>query len=168
MTYIFPTAMLTVLLATSAITPASYADTFMMNTVNAKTKKWSPPIKPFKLKAPFAPGRYNWNAGHRGIDIQGSAKIPIIAPAPGTVHFKGRIAEKNSLSIKHEGNIRSTYEPVISSLKKGDAVTKGQVIGYLLPGGHCNFCLHFGVKTTEKYLNPLLFLNIQRSILLPR
>ncbi|MFT4245405.1 MAG: M23 family metallopeptidase [Micrococcaceae bacterium] len=168
MTYIFPTAILTGLLATSAIAPASYADTFMTSTVKAKTKKWSPPIRSFKLKAPFAPGKYNWNAGHRGLDIQGSANIPVTAPASGIVYFKGKIAEKTTLSIQHEGDIRSTYEPVISTLKKGDYVTKGQVIGYLLPGGHCNFCLHFGVKTTEKYLNPLLFLNIQRSILLPR
>ncbi|MFT4147391.1 MAG: M23 family metallopeptidase [Micrococcaceae bacterium] len=138
-------------------------------SASGQKPNWRSPTGKVQLKRPFAPGKFNWNAGHRGVDLGGHRGQNIVSPADGEVFFVGNIAGKKTLSIKHTAHLRSTFEPVISPLKKGDMVKKGQVIGTLLADHEaCPECLHWGVKTGERYLNPLLFLNLQHAILLPR
>jgi murein DD-endopeptidase MepM/ murein hydrolase activator NlpD len=58
---------------------------------------------------------------------------------------------------------------VESTLSAGEAVSRGQLVGALLPG-HCALvpCLHFGVRLNGEYVSPLNYLGgIRRAVLLP-
>jgi murein DD-endopeptidase MepM/ murein hydrolase activator NlpD len=103
----------------------------------------------------FDPPTVVWGSGHRGVDLAAKPGQTILAAASGTVVFVGSIAGKQVISIDH-GGVRTTYEPVISTLHSGDHVELGQVIGVLGKGGHCHSCLHWGMREGKKYLDPLL------------
>jgi murein DD-endopeptidase MepM/ murein hydrolase activator NlpD len=109
----------------------------------------------------FNPPTSAWGAGHRGIDLAAKPGEAILAAASGTVAFAGSVAGKPVISIDH-GYVRTTFEPVISTLHVGDHVAIGQVIGVLGTGGthdhhHCH-CLHWGLREGKTYLDPLLLL----------
>ena len=76
----------------------------------------------------FAPPALAWASGHRGIDLVAKPGEEILAAASGTVRFAGSIAGKTVVSIDH-GSVRTTYEPVVSTLRVGERVELGQVIG---------------------------------------
>ena len=106
----------------------------------------------------FDPPNVVWTSGHRGVDIAAEPGEPILAAAKGTVAFAGSIAGKPVVTIDH-GSVRTTYEPVASTLRVGEAVALGQVIGELGTGGHCgNHSLHWGLREGRSYLDPLLLL----------
>ncbi|MET0698046.1 MAG: peptidoglycan DD-metalloendopeptidase family protein, partial [Mycobacterium sp.] len=105
----------------------------------------------------FAPPALAWASGHRGVDLAARPGEAILAAADGTVAFAGSIAGKPAVSIDH-GSVRTTYEPVISTVSVGDRVARGQVIGVLGSGGHCRGCLHWGLREDKGYLDPLLLL----------
>ena len=98
-----------------------------------------------------------WGSGHRGVDLSAKAGEAVLAAASGTVAFAGSIAGKPVVSIDH-GSVRTTYEPVITTLSVGKRVALGQVIGVLGTGGHCPGCLHWGLREGKSYLDPLLLL----------
>jgi murein DD-endopeptidase MepM/ murein hydrolase activator NlpD len=57
---------------------------------------------------------------------------------------------------------------VTTTLVEGDAVTRGDVIGTVLPGHCATVCVHLGVRVDGQYVSPLRFLGgIPRAILLP-
>src|SRR6202000_1871189 len=97
-----------------------------------------------------------YSAGHRGIDI--AATGDVYAPADGVVHYSGFVVDRYVLSISHPGDVISSYEPVKSTLRVGDVVTKGEAIGRLEPGHCAELCLHFGVRVHGQYVSPPLFL----------
>jgi murein DD-endopeptidase MepM/ murein hydrolase activator NlpD len=105
----------------------------------------------------FTPQALAWAAGHRGVDLVAKPGEAILAAASGTVAFAGSIADKPVVSIDH-GAVRTTYEPVITTLSVGERVVLGQVIGVLGTGGHCRGCLHWGLREGGSYLDPLLLL----------
>ena len=105
----------------------------------------------------FAPPALAWSSGHRGVDLVAKPGEAILAAASGTVAFAGSIAGKPVVSIDH-GSVRTTYEPVITTLSVGERVALGQVIGVLGAGGHCRGCLHWGLREGKSYLDPLLLL----------
>jgi murein DD-endopeptidase MepM/ murein hydrolase activator NlpD len=105
----------------------------------------------------FAPPALAWASGHRGIDLVAKPGEEILAAASGTVTFAGSIAGKPVVSIDH-GAVRTTYEPVITTLRVGERVALGQVIGVLGTGGHCRGCLHWGLREGKAYIDPLLLL----------
>ena len=105
----------------------------------------------------FAPPALAWSSGHRGVDLVAKPGEAILAAASGTVAFAGSIAGKPVVSIDH-GSVRTTYEPVVSSVQVGERVALGQVIGVLGAGGHCRGCLHWGLREGRSYLDPLLLL----------
>jgi len=82
----------------------------------------------------FDPPALAWASGHRGVDLAAKPGQAVLAAAEGTVAFVGSIAGKPVISIDH-GSVRTTYEPVISTLHVGDRVGLGQVIGQLGNGG---------------------------------
>jgi murein DD-endopeptidase MepM/ murein hydrolase activator NlpD len=131
---------------------------------------WAWPIAaPHPIARPYLAPSTPYAAGHRGIDIRAGTSIEVRAPADGIVHFAGVVVDRPVLSIDHGGGVLSSYEPVETVLREGDAVRRGQVIGELLPG-HCGagVCLHFGVRIHDEYVSPLLFLGGQpRAVLLP-
>jgi len=101
-----------------------------------------------------------------------STGTPIRAPASGTVHFAGIIAGRPVLSIDHGAGLISSFEPVASTLHRGQPVQRDAVIGRLSGGPtHCapTACLHWGVRKDGRYVNPLLLVPGWRgpAVLLP-
>lgn len=93
----------------------------------------------------------------------------VTAPESGTVSFVGVVVDRPVITIDHGNGLRSSFEPVRSTLKWGASVAKGAVVGVLL-SGHCgpSPCVHWGVRRGEEYLNPLSFiLDLRPSVLLP-
>lgn len=102
----------------------------------------------------FDPPDQPWRAGHRGVDLAGSAGQAVRAAAAGTVSYASELAGRGVVVVKH-GSTRTTYEPVSASVSVGDRVDAGSTIGHL-DRGHCSTtCLHWGLKQGEKYLNPM-------------
>jgi murein DD-endopeptidase MepM/ murein hydrolase activator NlpD len=107
----------------------------------------------------FEPPPAIWAAGHRGIDFVALPGTPVRAPRSGVVSFVGMVADKPVLTVRH-GHVRSTYEPVTSSLRIGQAVHAGDVLGIVARGdSHCDgMCLHWGLKQGADYLDPRLLI----------
>ncbi|MFH8570734.1 M23 family metallopeptidase [Streptomyces sp. NPDC017993] len=112
---------------------------------------WEPPPSP-------------WAAGHRGVDLSASAGVPVRAAAPGNVTFAGTVAGRGVLTIElpRSGHppLRTTYEPVRATVRKGTRVRAGQAVAVLQRGPfHCRGpCLHWGLRRGKDYLNPLSLL----------
>ncbi|GLW19016.1 hypothetical protein Stsp01_57590 [Streptomyces sp. NBRC 13847] len=112
---------------------------------------WDPPPSP-------------WAAGHRGVDLGSSAGAEVRAAAPGRVAFAGTVASRGVLTIElsHSGRppLRTSYEPVDPTVRKGQHVTAGQKVAVLQRGPfHCRApCLHWGLRRGKTYLNPLSLL----------
>jgi murein DD-endopeptidase MepM/ murein hydrolase activator NlpD len=129
---------------------------------------WRWPVDPPRsIARPFIPPPTPYAAGHRGIDIRAPTGT-LYAPESGVVHFAGVVVDRPVLSIDHGGGVISSYEPVATTLVEGDAVTRGDVIGTVLPGHCATVCVHLGVRVDGQYVSPLRFLGgIPRAILLP-
>lgn len=73
----------------------------------------------------------NWLPGHRGVDLTAAPGAAVHASAAGTVRFAGTVAGTPVVSIDHGTGLRTTYEPVLTTVHRGDYVSRGQVIGHL-------------------------------------
>lgn len=118
----------------------------------------------------FQPPLHQYGAGHRGVDLEVTDGQQITAPASGVVLFKGLVARIPTLVLDHGGGLRSTYQPVTTVLKVGEMVEMGAVIGVITKGGrHCQLrtCLHFGVRNSAGYLDPVKMIRQNSPVLLP-
>ncbi|MEF3118356.1 M23 family metallopeptidase [Streptomyces chrestomyceticus] len=112
---------------------------------------WEPPPAP-------------WAPGHRGVDLLAAEDSTVRAASPGRVLFAGKVTGRGVLSIEVSGPghppLRTTYEPVHPTIRKGDHVTAGQTVAKLGPGPfHCSTpCLHWGLLRDKTYLDPLSLL----------
>jgi murein DD-endopeptidase MepM/ murein hydrolase activator NlpD len=108
----------------------------------------------------YAPGS-EWDAGHRGVDLEAEVGMEVLAPAGGTVSFSGGVVDRGIVTITHPSGLRSSLEPVEPLVRIGDRVTVGQTVGLAsaVPG-HCApaVCLHWGVRRGATYLDPLSLL----------
>lgn len=119
---------------------------------------------------PFDAPNQPYGAGHYGVDLAANEGQDVLAPAEGVVAFAGAVAEHKVISIehsvndlppppgKHRSDLRTTYEPVDPVVSSGDRVRQGQVIGQVSPGHQqCvpDVCLHWGVRRSGEYLDPL-------------
>jgi len=94
----------------------------------------------------------------------------VLAPTDGVVTFRGVVVDRAVLVIQTAGGLRTTFEPVDSSLTVGTAVSQGQAVATVAATpGHCApaTCLHWGVLRDETYLDPLVLVGAVRVILLP-
>lgn len=132
---------------------------------------WSWPLSPrLAVLRTFDPPARPWLSGHRGVDIEASHDgAQVISPAAGTVSFVGTVVDRPVITIDHGNGLRSSFEPVASSLTAGSAVAEGDVLGQV-QAGHCGPappCLHWGVRRGEDYVNPLAFvMDLRPSVLL--
>ena len=132
---------------------------------------WDWPVpEPRVLLREFVAPAHRYGAGHRGIDIATPGEVR--APASGIVHFAGTVVDRPVLSISHAGGYLSSFEPVITTLQRGDVVQRGQVVGQVDQNStraHCRSpCVHFGVRLDGEYLSPLMLVGtVPRSVLLP-
>ncbi len=109
----------------------------------------------------FSPPPHPYAPGHRGVDLSGHAGQQVRAALAGTVGFAGSIAGKPVVTVLHGGR-RTTYEPVVASVTRGDEVAAGDVLGRLVvTDSHCfpGACLHWGLiegtGAEEEYADPL-------------
>jgi murein DD-endopeptidase MepM/ murein hydrolase activator NlpD len=132
-----------------------------------------PVLRPFQAPAtPYGPG-------HRGVDLGGSVGEPVFAAGDGLVLYAGALFNCDLISIEHPGGLRTTYTPVVPSVRVGQQVTRRQQIGTLLaaqPGcpeevgndgtGPPVF-LYWGVHRDRDYLDPLRLVATGEVRLLP-
>lgn len=115
-----------------------------------------PPIDGPVLRR-FDPPVLDWQRGHRGVDLGGTLGEPVHAGAAGVITFEGTLAGRGVVVVGH-GSLRTTYEPVAASVRVGQRVSAGDVLGFL-QGGHSGCgtatCLHWGLKRGQDYLDPL-------------
>jgi murein DD-endopeptidase MepM/ murein hydrolase activator NlpD len=104
----------------------------------------------------------NWTPGHRGVDLAGTPGQPVYAAAAGTVVFAGELAGRPLVSIAHPGGLRTSYEPVRPSVRAGQRVDVGAVLGELQSGHDgcpAAACLHWGAMwgpaSRADYVDPL-------------
>ncbi|MEU6114907.1 M23 family metallopeptidase [Streptomyces sp. NPDC047117] len=113
---------------------------------------------------PWLPPPTPWAAGHRGVDLAARAGATVRAAAPGRVTFAGKVAGRGVLTIALTGTgrppLRTTYEPVRPTVRKGTHVRAGQPVAVLHSGPyHCDTaCLHWGLRRGHAYLDPLSLL----------
>lgn len=92
------------------------------------------------------------------MDLATPAGTEVRAVAAGRVSFAGRVAGRGVVSVELAGtDLRTTYEPVSATVKKGAEVKPGEVVGTVeVTGSHCaTTCVHWGLLRGETYLNPL-------------
>lgn len=109
-------------------------------------------------------------AGHRGVDLEARIGQSVRSAGPGVVAFAGAVAGRGVVSVEHPGGRRTTYEPVVAVVGRGDAVAAGADLGTVSSApGHCLpvTCLHWGLRHGEVYLDPLALLGVVRVRLLP-
>jgi murein DD-endopeptidase MepM/ murein hydrolase activator NlpD len=132
------------------------------------TDAWRWPVDPPRsIVRPFVapPGPYA--AGHRGVDIRAPTET-LYAPADGVVRFAGTVVDRPVLSIDHGNGLVSSFEPVVATVTRGEAVARGQPVGTIVPGHCASLCVHVGLRINGEYVSPLTLLGgIPRSVLLP-
>ncbi|GGL15556.1 hypothetical protein Sme01_70500 [Sphaerisporangium melleum] len=116
----------------------------------------------------FAPPPRPWLPGHRGVDLAATPGGRVRAAGAGIVGYAGPLAGRGVVMIVH-GGLRTTYLPVRPKVRRGQTVTRGQVIGTVeRTAGHCPIsCLHWGLIGRKGYLDPLLLVALGQVRLLP-
>lgn len=131
---------------------------------------WRWPVAGFRrVVAPYRAPAHAYGPGHRGVDIAASPGASIVAPADGVVAFRGTVADRPVLTIRHADGVVSTFEPLSSTLAPGDTVAAGDPVGLLAAGGHTPpGALHLGARRDGVYIDPMtLFGEVPRAVLLP-
>ncbi|WP_422604901.1 M23 family metallopeptidase [Mycobacterium sp.] len=89
----------------------------------------------------------DWHRGHRGVDLAGAPGQPVYAAGAATVVYAGVLAGRQLVSLAHPGGLHTSYEPVRATVRAGQLLNAGTVIGELLAGHRgCPVaaCLHWG------------------------
>lgn len=117
---------------------------------------WTWPLGDRRVATTFRAPPEPYASGHRGVDLPGSVGDAVRSVAAGRVTFAGRVAGIPVITVTH-GAERSTYQPVRARVRVGDAVERGQRIGWLVgTPSHCaTACLHLGRLEGRQYLDPL-------------
>ncbi|TNB73817.1 M23 family metallopeptidase [Arthrobacter sp. BB-1] len=150
---------------------AAVGDATPAATPGVAKPSWQWPLAPRpRVLRDFDPPPKPWLSGHRGVDLgTASDGAHVASPAAGTVSFVGVVVDRPVITIDHGNGLRSSFEPVESTLAAGSTVAAGQLIGSVIPG-HCpaESCVHWGVRRGDDYVNPLQFvMDLRPSILLP-
>ncbi len=143
--------------------PAPFGPAATDTSVPPLGRTWPVGARPPVLRG-WEPPATTYGRGHRGIDLAAATGTPVRAVAAGRVSFAGRVAGKGVVSVDLPGTgappLRTTYEPVRASVKKGEEVAAGEVVGTVEPtGSHCTrTCVHWGLRRGDTYLDPLSLL----------
>ena len=105
------------------------------------------------ITRPFQKGKTD------GIEISAAAGSPVRAAADGTVAAITRDTDQVPiLVIRHAGNVLTVYAGIDAiAVKKGDTVTRGQVIAKVRAGNPA--FLHFQVREGTMSVDPMGYLN---------
>jgi murein DD-endopeptidase MepM/ murein hydrolase activator NlpD len=167
-----PLLLLILALLTTAALPASGASPGLAGTRTGAgfVPPWEWPLSPKpEVSRKFEPPPKPWSSGHRGVDLRAAPAQQVLSPADGTVSFVGWVVDRPVITIDHGSGLRSSFEPVSSTLTVGETVREGQSVGTLSTEAHCPFaCVHWGVRLHGEYVDPLAYVMDKRpSILLP-
>ena len=94
---------------------------------------------------------------HRGVDICNRIGTPVIATADGKVSVRRKDGNfGNYILIDHKYGLESGYAHLQRfSVRPGDRVKRGQIIGYLGRTGRVTAPhLHYGIKRDGRWVNP--------------
>jgi hypothetical protein len=124
----------------------------------ADSGPWGWPLAgPREVARGFDPPASRYGTGHRGADLPSGAGAAVRASAAGRVSYAGLLAGRGVVVVTH-GALRTTYEPVVASVRVGQSVPLGAVVG-VLAAGHAGCpaaaCLHWGLRRGEEYLDPV-------------
>lgn len=107
----------------------------------------------------------NWKAGHRGVDLEAAPGDVVVASRGGVVVFAGSVAGTPVVSVEHSDGLRTTYEPVLAQVTKGQSVGRGERIGVLanaasLPdAARKSLGLSWGARIAPRsYIDPMTLL----------
>jgi murein DD-endopeptidase MepM/ murein hydrolase activator NlpD len=157
--------LLMVLLLVVVVGPAGRAQ-----AATGPVNGWGWPLPPpHHVVQAFDPPDRPWLPGQRGVDLAGHAGERVLSAGGGVVSFAGPVAGIPVVSVT-TGSLRTTYEPVRPVVRRGDAVSRGTVIGRLvLADSQClpAACLHWGLLRGSTYLDPLALLGLATVRLLP-
>ena len=128
--------------------------------------RWPVP-EPAVVVRPFVGPAQKWSPGHRGVDLFAPPGTAVLAPADGVVTFVGFVVDRHLIVITH-GELRSTLEPITTTLTLGTQVTQGQVVGIVSDEpAHAPDVVHWGVRRGDVYLDPALLVHpAPRAVLL--
>ena len=130
---------------------------------------WPLPGTPEVVRS-FDPPDQPYGRGHRGVDLAAPPGTTVLAAGSGVVSFAGWLAGRGVVAVTHPNGLRTTYEPLLIMVRRGQHVVRGTVLGRLLPG-HPGCpqpaCLHWGLRRGEAYLDPLSLLRSGAIRLLP-
>ncbi|MEV6114171.1 M23 family metallopeptidase [Streptomyces sp. NPDC052109] len=163
---LLPTLAVTLLPLLALVAPWAWADPPPVPAppaqvlVPAVARTWPVGIRPWVTRG-WEPPATVYGPAHRGADLAAPAGSPVRAVAPGRVSFAGRVAGHGVVSVELTGtDLRTTYEPVRPSVRRGAEVKTGEVVGTLEPTRfHCPVtCLHWGLRRGKAYLDPLSLL----------
>lgn len=146
--------------APASPTPAPAPHPTGRTPVPAVARVWPVGVRPVVLRG-WEPPATVYGPGHRGVDLAAPPGAAVRAVAAGRVTFAGRVAGRGVVSVELAGtDLRTTYEPVSPSVRKGDRVGVGEVVGTVeATGSHCpRTCVHWGLLRGETYLDPLSLL----------
>ncbi|HVX70545.1 MAG TPA: peptidoglycan DD-metalloendopeptidase family protein [Mycobacteriales bacterium] len=127
----------------------------------ASAYSWPLSPGPDRIVGDFDPPAQPWLAGNRGLDLAGHRGQAVHTANSGIVTFAGPVGGTGAVAITF-GSLRTTYEPVTPSVRRGERVEAGQVIGHLDADQ-----LHWGLLRGTDYLDPLALLGLLRVRLLP-
>jgi murein DD-endopeptidase MepM/ murein hydrolase activator NlpD len=116
---------------------------------------------PDSIVRDFDPPARPWLPGNRGLDLAARPGQAVRAANSGVVTFAGPVGGVGAVAITF-GGLRTTYEPVTPTVRRGQPVRLGQVIGHVDAS-----VLHWGLLRGTDYLDPLALLGLERVRLLP-
>ena len=135
-----------------------------------ETGLWTWPLSgPRAVSRPFAPPASRYGSGHRGADLVSTPGAVVRAAGAGRISYAGLLAGRGVVVVVH-GALRTTYEPVATTVGVGTEVVGGQPLGLLQPGhAGCpvTACLHWGLRRGEDYLDPVRLVQVGPVRLLP-
>ena len=106
---------------------------------------------------------YPWRGFHTGIDISGRYGAPVMVTADGVVTFVGwRQGYGKTVIVQHNHGASTLYAHSSRfAVKRGQKVTKGQVVCYVGNTGYTTGPhLHYEVRKANRAVNPITYLNL--------
>jgi murein DD-endopeptidase MepM/ murein hydrolase activator NlpD len=144
----------------AAVAAATSAATTAAAVPGEDVTQYHSPIAGAVVVNPFSAPENQFGAGHRGVDLESHAGGEVRAPADGTVRFVGSVAGRSVIVLIHPDGLNTEYEPVTPTVRRGQAVAAGNLIGRV-SGFHprCpSVCLHWGARRAEEYVDPMSLL----------
>ncbi|MGQ0824713.1 MAG: peptidoglycan DD-metalloendopeptidase family protein [Actinomycetota bacterium] len=127
-------------------------------TTAAADDRWHQPVEGAVVEA-FRPPRSRFGAAHHGADFAPTPGTPVRAAGAGAVVFAGDAGGANHVTIKHGGELRTSYSFLATTsvrmfqvVRAGDIIgtTGGPVFAHHQPGE-----FHFGLRVGDTYVDPL-------------